>query len=441
MATAILPRSTHDLQEEQPVTCTTINPQFEGEQPETRDDQPKSAKRKPLLHVIKSGSLTITRFRKNTTTMQGKWRFIHELPHSTTDRRWRQMKRANGTGTVTKLSGKRRKPWVVKVSMKDADGVMHQKSLGTFSTKKAAQEALDIYNQQRRECPRMTPDKATMTIGQVYDAWQVKGFQGLSPKGIKHYTSAWNRRLEPIRDTPIREMGVDEWQALIDADLDAGLGRDSIKNLITTIHALNGYAMDRDIIAKDYSTRLENTGKAGKYEKGALTPEQVEALKKMAADGVPYADTVLMLCYTGFRIEEYLSLEPDDYHPEYGGYLQNGNKTDAGINRIVPIHKCIKPYFDAYLARHGDAIICQKNGKRWSYVGYKYHFNKIMEKLGIPQATPHWCRHTFVSMMAQAKLQDVVQKWLVGHSTEDDITHHYTHSTIKQLRDAMDSVQ
>ena len=40
------------------------------------------------------------------------------------------MRRANGTGSVVKLSGKRRKPYVAKLSAKDKYGIYRQIVLG-----------------------------------------------------------------------------------------------------------------------------------------------------------------------------------------------------------------------------------------------------------------------------------------------------------------------
>lgn len=56
------------------------------------------------------------------------------------------MKNQNGTGSITKLKGKRRKSWTVRISYQDDTGVMRRKYLGYFETKKEAQEVLFNYN-------------------------------------------------------------------------------------------------------------------------------------------------------------------------------------------------------------------------------------------------------------------------------------------------------
>ena len=55
------------------------------------------------------------------------------------------MKNANGDGSVYKLKGKRRKPWVAVVTAGYEGGKQKRKSLGTFLTKKEAQIELLAY--------------------------------------------------------------------------------------------------------------------------------------------------------------------------------------------------------------------------------------------------------------------------------------------------------
>lgn len=62
------------------------------------------------------------------------------------------------------------------------------------------------------------------------------------------------------------------------------------------------------------------------------------------------------------------------------------------------------------------------------------------EKIGVPNATPHWCRHTFATLLHTANVDELTVKWLMGHSTRSDITAHYTHETIAVLRAAVQKI-
>lgn len=95
-------------------------------------------------------------------------------------------------------------------------------------------------------------------------------------------------------------------------------------------------------MGKDYSAYLDIPSVDPKRKKGAFTDLQMAKLEKLAAEGFPWADTVLMLCYTGFRISEFLALTRFSYN-QAENYLQGGTKTRAGKDRIVPVHPKIAP--------------------------------------------------------------------------------------------------
>ncbi len=92
----------------------------------------------------------------------------------------------------------------------------------------------------------------------------------------------------------------------------------------------------------------------------------------------------------------------------------------------------------SWLDKGGEAIICDENGKPLSSERYREHFRYVAGLLGVPDATPHWCRHTFATLLYTAKADPLTVKWLLGHSTKSDITAHYTHETIGTLKEAIE---
>lgn len=74
------------------------------------------------------------------------------------------MKNQNGTGSIYKLKGKRRKSWAVRISYQNDIGVMKRKYLGYFETKKEAQETLFNYNKN----PLLFSGK---TFGEIKNLW------------------------------------------------------------------------------------------------------------------------------------------------------------------------------------------------------------------------------------------------------------------------------
>lgn len=347
------------------------------------------------------------------------------------------MKRANGTGSVVKLSGNRRRPWAVKVSMRNKYGHVVQSIVSYHEKASEAQLALDGYNQAKASGTAPAVDKLSLTVADVFQAWSAREYRKIKPTSISSHNAAWNKRVSRFASRKMRDMTLDEWQSIIDEDEDAGLSQSTINNDALLIKALYGYAMERDIVGKDHSRYLDVPSVGAKCPRDALNDLQLAQLAQLAADGFPWADTALMLCYTGFRVSEFLQLTRFSYHPEDGSYLQGGLKTASGKNRIIPIHPKIRPFLLSWLEKGGDTIICDDNGKPLSPLKYREHFRLIAERLGVPGSTPHWCRHTFATRLHASKADPLTVKWLMGHSTKADITAHYTHDTIEVLKDAI----
>lgn len=347
------------------------------------------------------------------------------------------MKRANGTGSVVKLSGNRRRPWAVKVAAQNQYGHVIQKVVSYHEKASEAQLALEEYNRNRGSGTAPSVDKLSLTVAEVFEAWKAREYRKLKPASITSHNAAWNKRVSRFSARKMRDLTLDELQALLDDDEDAGLSQSSINNDAFLIKALYNYAMERDIVGKDYSKYLDIPSVGAKRPRDALNDLQLAKLTQLAADGFPWADTALMLCYTGFRVSEFLQLTRFSYHPEDGGYLQGGLKTEAGKNRIVPVHPKIRPYLLARLEQGGDTVICGEDGAPISSLKYREHFHPIAEQIGAPDATPHWCRHTFATQLHTSKADPLTVKWLMGHSTKSDITAHYTHGTIEVLKEAI----
>lgn len=345
------------------------------------------------------------------------------------------MRRANGTGSVVKLSGNRRKPYVAKLSAKDKYGIYRQIVLGYYEKARDAQAALDGYNKKLMGTPSLTADSLSTTFGDIYDLWSARKYQKAGKASVTSYRASW-ARLSALSGVKMREVSIDHLQGIIDQDEAAGLSKSSINNDKILMKALFRYALERDIVSKDYSDFVQLPGVGPKHEKGAFNDLQMKKLEQLAADCYPWADTVLMLCYTGFRITEFLTLTRFSYDVT-GNYLRGGIKTDAGRNRIVPVHPKIKPYLLRWLDKGGDTIICRDNGSSISSSYYRDAiFGSIADALGVPQATPHWCRHTFATMMHDAGAPELETKRIMGHANKD-VTEDYTHTDIQRLTSAI----
>ena len=81
------------------------------------------------------------------------------------------MRRANGTASIVKLSGNRRRPYIVKISARDKDGYVRQVALSYHAKLQEAQEALEEYNRKAAAGQTPSADMLSWTVEQVYTAW------------------------------------------------------------------------------------------------------------------------------------------------------------------------------------------------------------------------------------------------------------------------------
>lgn len=139
------------------------------------------------------------------------------------------MKRANGSGTVVKLSGNRRRPYAVRVSVRDGHGYVTQITLGYYAKAAEAQQALDDYNAKRAAGQAPTVDKLAYTVGQIYDLWSARKYAKAGKSSIQSYKASWNR-ISRLKDKKMRSVTLNDWQSIIDEDEQNGLSASSIQN-------------------------------------------------------------------------------------------------------------------------------------------------------------------------------------------------------------------
>lgn len=245
------------------------------------------------------------------------------------------MRRPNGTGTITKMSGSRRKPYAVRVPARDKHGRVVQKYLSYHATQKEALEALERYRTKSSSGTAPAPESLSVTLGDVYTAWSARKYaSGISASAISTYKASW-KRLKHLEGVNIRNIGIDSWQAVLDTDARNGASKSTISKDSVLIKSLSRFALERDWITKDYAQFLVIPSSAPKFEKGAFNELELKRIEHLAAEGVQGADAALVLCYTGFRITELLTLTHFSFDAQ-AQTLTGGMKTEAGKIALYP---------------------------------------------------------------------------------------------------------
>jgi len=122
--------------------------------------------------------------------------------------------------------------------------------------------------------------------------------------------------------------------------------------------------------------------------------------------------------------------------------MLGGLKTEAGKNRIVPIHSSIFSLVEKCYDEENEYLFNDPNGqqgKAMTYDKYRSRFNKVMEKLNMNHK-PHDTRHTFISLAKEYHMNDYILKLIVGHAIEDVTEKVYTHRTAEQITREMEKI-
>ena len=149
-----------------------------------------------------------------------------------------------------------------------------------------------------------------------------------------------------------------------------------------------------------------------------------------------------MLLYNGVRISELLDLKKENVHLEEQYFDVISSKTDNGI-RKVPIADKVLPFYKSWYESNdkSEYLLHSTEGKHLTYRNYyKNYYKPIAEKLNIDK-TPHCCRHTCISLLAEANVSQTIIKKIVGHSGAMTLTEKvYTHLDVKELIDAINKI-
>lgn len=327
----------------------------------------------------------------------------------------------NGFGSIKRLSGRRRKPYMCLPTVKeyeDNGNPIYQGIIGYYETYEQAYLALADYNKKGGI-------GGFLTFSDVYEKWfndkYILNKKRTYSDSLVTSTKSAYKNCSAIHDKAISEIKLDDLQNIIDK---CTLKHSSQELIVGLLHQVFDYAVKYDYVEKDYSKYVK-IRIADDDEKGVpFTEDEIKILwdHKENAD----IQIILMMIYTGFRIRELETLTLDVKERCFRG----GLKTEAGKNRVVPIHDCVWEY-----AKSFDSALF--NAKSWRI----RHFYPVMKKLGLENTekglrhTPHDCRHTF-SWLCDISGVDATSKHIImGHSLQGDVEKTvYSHRTVEDLR-------
>lgn len=345
------------------------------------------------------------------------------------------MKNPNGYGSVFKLSGKRRKPFGVRVTSGwDNNGKQLYKYVGYYTTRAEAMIALAEYNKNPFDL-----DAGKLTFHELYERYSAEKYPKISRSSINGYKAAYNacNSLYNMRFADIRKSHL---QTVIDTcNKPYGI----IRKLKVLFNQLYKYAMENDLVEKDYAAFVEITHLKNTKSTNPRVPFSKKEIDLLWANvhSNEYFEIILMLIYNGLRISEFLDLRKEHVNLDDQYFDIIDSKTEAGI-RKVPIADKVLPYYKKWYSKNDcEYLLSTVEGDHLQYRNYlDAYWRPVLEEIGLNHK-PHDTRHTAVSLLKDAGVDKVLIKKIVGHKRGMDITDRvYTHFDIVQLVDAINRI-
>ncbi len=335
----------------------------------------------------------------------------------------------NGFGSIYKLSGSRRNPWIARKTIgwtEDAKQLYH--TVGYYPDRKSAIAALVEYNKNPIGA------RGDTTLEDLYTEWKESAYQKIGTKTVETYTVAW-KHLAGIKHMAFKDLRKTHLQKVIDQmSSEKGLSRSSCQKVKVLLGLLYKHALADDIVSKNYAELVEMPS-ADKVDKEPFNDEEIKALEALAAS-CEWTSTILILIYTGLRIGELLALLHSNIDID-AMVITGGAKTDAGKDRVIPVHPKIQGYLRAWYDKRGESLICRA-GKpiKVSYYRKNLYYPAI-EAAKTRKLSPHSTRHTFASLISRAGANTKSIQMLIGHSDYSTTANIYTHVDLEELKKAI----
>lgn len=359
------------------------------------------------------------------------------LDYQTIERNGLFMKKPNNYGSVYKLKGNRRNPWCARITVArsdDPDGTPHfkYKYLGYYPTQERAEIALARYN----EHPYNT-DANKVTFADVFEMWSSQHYPTVSQSNVNGYNAAYAccGSVSSMKFNDIRKAHL---QHVIDT---CGKNYPTLKKIRCLFSMMYKYAMDNDLCIKAYSVdiRQYSDRNPDKRDRNPFS-EAERTLVWNWKDTNEYFTVILILIYSGCRISELLDLKKENVCLSERYFDIIKSKTQAGVRR-VPIAKKILPFMEYWMNRNDcPYLISTPDGQHTSYRNYyDSYWMPLVDQISVKH-TPHDTRHTCITMLKNAGVEERIIKKIVGHKGQGVTETVYTHYELQQLLDAIDLI-
>lgn len=299
----------------------------------------------------------------------------------------------------------------------------------------------------------------SISVAELYERWTNDYFKTLkSESSARTITCAWaycssvyNMRASDVRARHIKGC-MDEGTAKIKGkEQHASAGTKArIKSMF---NLMLDYALEYEIVDRNYARTFNVSDEIVKEKEETkrghipFTENEMEILWDNI-NTKQYVDVILFQCYTGWRPQELGLLRLEDIDLE-AGTMVGGIKTEAGTNRVVPIHPRIRHIVEQKCKEAEELgseylLNCtgSRSGLKLTYDKYQKRFVKVISELKLnEQHRAHDPRMHFITMAKKYKLDEYAIKYIVGHAIQDVTEKVYTKREIDWLKEEIEKIK
>lgn len=345
------------------------------------------------------------------------------------------MRNPNNFGTIKKLSGNRRRPWMVGVNPKiNNKGTYTYDILGYYEERTDAMIALAEYNKNPIDLTNKN-----ITFEEVFRLFYEDKFVNSKKKlsasseyaaksAFKHCAVLHNRKFADIRHMDL--------QKVLD---NCPYKHSTLENIVFLFKGMYNFALREDITQKNHAEFVQ-INIPDDDEHGVRMEDSDVALLWAHTEDAPFTKVILIYLYTGWRAREFSEMKKANIDLDNMTMI-GGKKTKAGKGRLIPIHPRIQEFVKELYETSDNEYILPSGQQNMSYSKLYNLFTDTLSDIGITtKYTLHDCRHTFDSWLDDAGTPKVIRNLLMGHAGEDLDEKRYIHKTVEQLRNWIDNL-
>lgn len=376
-------------------------------------------------------------------------------------RRKKYPKLPNGYGSIKKLSGKRRNPYGVYPPATEmiapgqyapvkaicyVDDYMKgfavltawhagtyypgfEQTLNDFGQSRTVNNAMDNILMDYLQGARVEQNKEkAATFAEIYEGFYKDKYEDSRKsysQASKNSTRTAFRNCSELHDKPFTDLRYNDLQSVVD---NCPKKHASLELIVSLFHQMYAYAEKYELCEKDYSVHVKIKKEEDDEHGVPFSDEELMILWQHQTD--PVVEFILIMCYSGYRITAYETLEVNLKEK----YFKGGIKTDAGKDRIVPIHSSIYSLVKRRIEEYGKLL----NVTPYTFRNKMYG---ALELLGIQKHTPHDARHTFSMLCEKYRVNENDRKRMLGHAFQDITNKVYGHRTAEELRKEIEKIE